>query len=243
MDKKLKKLHQGKTVQFTHAELARLPHDIFKTMNAGKIIRAHKSGKGCRLQLEDGYEQEALGGKLHIGRAFKKIGKQVNNAVNNAVNKVEKAVPNQREMKQFGRRLERGIDKGLTYGHKALAMANDLGLAQVPGVGAISQMVETGLGQADKMVDQAQEMRKNARNAINAARSTMANPYVHNGAGITTGRGISTGRTGGLLNRDTAQSHRVKYGGKVYSDGNALLARYDTQMAHPLKISTLGNVV
>lgn len=240
MDKKLRKLARGHIVQFKKDELEKLPHEVFKPINAGKIIKSHKFGKGCRVQLDQD-EQEMLGGKLGFKKAFKKIGRQANNIVH----KVEKQLPNKQELKNFSRKLERGVDKGLSYAHKGLEFANDMGLSEVPILGSVSRVAEKAVGKADQMVDQAQAYRKQAKQSIeNLQNQTAAGFTTRRGAGFTKRRGAGfTPIRGGQIGNDTIQTKRAIYAGRVYSDNNAVLARPDTQIFNPLKISTLGNVV
>ena len=72
MDKKLRRLMNGHTVQFKHSDLQNLPHEIFNDYNSNLIMKNHMRGKGVRLQLS-GDEAQTLGGKLSFGKIGKKI--------------------------------------------------------------------------------------------------------------------------------------------------------------------------
>ena len=72
MDKKLKRLMNGKKVQFKHGDLQSLPHEIFNDYNSNLIMKSHMKGKGIRLEL-DPNESEMLGGKIKFGKIGKKI--------------------------------------------------------------------------------------------------------------------------------------------------------------------------
>jgi hypothetical protein len=81
MESKLKKLLNGKRIQLKHGDLENLPHEIFGQKNSKAIMKAHMSGRGLRLQLDDENEAQALGGKIggfkKVGKAFKSVKKNL----------------------------------------------------------------------------------------------------------------------------------------------------------------------
>ena len=82
--KQVNTLMKGGAIQLNTTHLKSMPEDVLNGLHEKtikKMVRALKEGRGMRLKLSE-EERENVGGKLHIGKAFKKIGNDIKHGFN-----------------------------------------------------------------------------------------------------------------------------------------------------------------
>ena len=76
MSTKINNLLKGKTTQLKHDDINEILHSIPNLGNANrkKLEKALRSGKGCRIQLDD-YEMKMEGSGFNVGKYARKDAK------------------------------------------------------------------------------------------------------------------------------------------------------------------------
>lgn len=250
MDKKLKQLYKGKIVQFKHADLENLPHDIFDDVNSKMIMKSHMQGKGLRLSLNNN-EAEVLGGKFggfkKIGSAFKKVGKTLGDTKKMQYGKnVMKVMDFQNKMSQGIAKATSGVP-GLNKVTGAIALGNDklTGFAndvhnsrKQGGNGAKifrRAIGRTGMREGSQIIqDKMNEMQGQARNYAQAQLNNyagQANNYLGSGFGKALNKGVKVGKQVNSSTKKAGLNYSVGQMVKSYDKNNQISNRLkDTAM-------------
>ena len=254
MESKLKKLMNGKRIQFKHGELENLPHEIFGSKNSKAIMKAHMKGMGVRIQLDDENEVQALGGKI----GFKKVGKAFK-SVKKTLGDTEKMKYGKNAMKvmNFQNKMSQGIAKatsGIPLVGKATSLiadgnekltgfANDVHRSRKDG-GSGAKILKRAIGRTARregeqyLKDKINEYQGQAKDYVRGqARDyikTQADAYL---GGSFRGNGIHI--AGGAFHAGSFRPNGgAIYGGKVYDDQSPFL-RADQSAFFPLKPQSL----
>ena len=251
MESKLKKLLNGKRIQLKHGDLENLPHEIFGQKNSKAIMKAHMSGRGLRLQLDDENEAQALGGKIggfkKVGKAFKSVKKTLGDTEKMKYGKKAMQVMN------FQNKMSQGIAKatsGIPLVGKATSLIadgnekltgfanNDVHRSRKDG-GSGAKILKRAVGRTarregeqylkDKMNEYQGQAKDYVRGQARDYIKTQADAYL---GGSFRGNGIHI--AGGSFRPNGGAFH----GGKVYDDQNPFL-RPDQSAFFPLKPASL----